>query len=369
MKDIVIVGSLTSRYGGGTGGIATHVEQLAAELERKGCNITIYSDVERSCQVTKKIKIVGIKSKKSIVKYAFDKPLEFSRLIFKRDSLTLKEKITSNEIVSNHKVENTVLHIHSLHNTIFEDKLLEKFECVFTDHGFWQSKTKSVSEIKNRILKSKVTISVSNYAQKILTSTIPDLPKNKLKVIYNPIKVKYNKDNTCEYQKEHIFFNGYSESMTRKGFVDFCELAKENENIEFIAIADSEAGNYARLLSLKNLTMLGKCSYDEITSLYRKSKIMVLPSNSESFGLVYIEAALNGVPVIGFEPVINEFNQYFGFDIGVAYSPNDEGIELLQKKFTDLYNSDITLSRKKEQIQKRISWDTKISEFIDVYTS
>lgn len=60
----------------------------------------------------------------------------------------------------------------------------------------------------------------------------------------------------------------------------------------------------------------------EVRKLLLRSRVMCLPSRSETFGLAYIEALACGTPVVGFGPTIREIRDEMGIEIG---EPLDSG--------------------------------------------
>jgi glycosyltransferase involved in cell wall biosynthesis len=69
----------------------------------------------------------------------------------------------------------------------------------------------------------------------------------------------------------------------------------------FSRMADAAAG-------VKRVQVHGRLGHDELRQLMRGQAALVVPSLSESFGLVYLEALSEGLCVIGFDRVIEEFH-------------------------------------------------------------
>ena len=53
-----------------------------------------------------------------------------------------------------------------------------------------------------------------------------------------------------------------------------------------------------------------------VIDVMRSAELVCLPSHSESFGLVMIEALAAGAPVVGFGPTLNEIRDRLGIDVG-----------------------------------------------------
>ncbi|MEZ9530310.1 glycosyltransferase family 4 protein [Vibrio sp. 10N.286.51.F4] len=368
MKEIIIIGTLTDKFGGRTGGIAVHVEQLASELSRKGFIVTVYSDTCITTRSCNGFDVIGVKNKLSTIKTFLVNPVKSIVRLIKRDLIGIK-KLTLKRILSqSHKPAETVIHVHSLHNSLIDDEIMFEFDCIFTDHGFWQAKDYNNELIQHRIEKSKGIISVSKYAQKILLSEFSIPETSKLYVVHNPVLMRSIVMGN-DKSREHVFFNGLSESIERKGFLDFLYLTESNFGDKFVAIVDNRAKSYCEKLSINNLEIKGKCNLDEVNGIYDKSKAMVLPSRSESFGLVYIEAALSGVPVIGYKPVIDEFNNILNIDIGLPFDPENEDKHDLLDKYRELMSTKYDHEEIYEAIKCHLGWFNQIDKFILIYKS
>src|SRR5690606_22953857 len=58
-----------------------------------------------------------------------------------------------------------------------------------------------------------------------------------------------------------------------------------------------------------NIEYKGHLDRKDLQRELANSSVLVVPSLSESFGLVYIEALIAGVAIIGYENVVNEFRE------------------------------------------------------------
>ena len=93
----------------------------------------------------------------------------------------------------------------------------------------------------------------------------------------------------------------------------------------------------------ENIVFCGKLNKEELLKLYRDSDIFVLPSKHETFGLVYLEAMSQGLPVIytknqGFDQVFED--GVVGYPI--KYNSINEMIEkilLIEKRYKDIAKS------------------------------
>ena len=133
-----------------------------------------------------------------------------------------------------------------------------------------------------------------------------------------------------------------NENVQGKHFVTVLKMNKrivKRKNIKNLLIAFSQIKNYDVKLTVvgdgdykdeiekwvRNLNLVDKVTFtgnvenDQIDSYYRKAEAFLLPSISESFGLVYAESLLNGTPIM-------YSTGYLGFDgffdgVGVGVDP------------------------------------------------
>lgn len=59
-----------------------------------------------------------------------------------------------------------------------------------------------------------------------------------------------------------------------------------------------------------------------LRDLFLRSNVLCLPSDSESFGIVFIEALACGTPVVGFGPTVREIRDTMGIEIGEPLDRN-----------------------------------------------
>jgi glycosyltransferase involved in cell wall biosynthesis len=80
-----------------------------------------------------------------------------------------------------------------------------------------------------------------------------------------------------------------------KGGQLLVDLAKEMPDVQFLGV-EGGYGDQVRDTSLRNLTYMSKT--DKIEEVYKKSKIVIMPSDLETWGRVAIEAMAASTPVI-----------------------------------------------------------------------
>jgi glycosyltransferase involved in cell wall biosynthesis len=274
-----------------------------------------------------------------------------------------------------------IIHVHSLNRPIIS--FLDEFNIpiVVTDHGFWhQRHSSSLSKqvrfdkkIRTHVGIARRVISVSAYAQSRLRPFIGEESKSVL--IPNPITFK--KDYSLEAgkfkqkEKKYIFFNGFTESVKIKGLKDLLEaLVVLKEDVKLIVIANEEGQKLCELYAGKvDLKVYSAQPFSKVQEFYAVSNVFVLPSKSESFGLVYLEALSFGVPVIGFEPTCSEFAKVLQCDIGDTYTSNKDTIEDLAAKIKSVLSREFDNEMIRQRVSDNYGWDKGVHKFISCYKS
>jgi len=122
--------------------------------------------------------------------------------------------------------------------------------------------------------------------------------------------------------KEKKFTNEFSvifagRYTTVKGFEDLIKVADELRYVDFYLIGDN---NY--ISNLPNVKNLGKMDNSVILNIFDKNSVLILPSYSETFGLVILEAMARGLVVLASD--LATIREYFidGRN-GYLFTPGD----------------------------------------------
>lgn len=157
-------------------------------------------------------------------------------------------------------------------------------------------------------LAAEKIIAVSNYTKQILVDYYSINP-HKIEVVHNGI----NPDNHTATEQEHyyspsnpmVLFLG--RLSLQKGAMHFLEMAslvhQKRPDVQFVIAGggDMFGALIDRSIELgleNNILFAGKVDSAEATLLYKQASAFVMPSLSEPFGLVALEAALHETPVI-----------------------------------------------------------------------
>jgi len=157
--------------------------------------------------------------------------------------------------------------------------------------------------------KADKIIAVSNYTKNILTEHYGISP-DKIHVVHNGSSEQIQMKecihtNYRETKNPMVLFLG---RMTiQKGPVQFLKMAENihriRPEVQFVMAGEgnmmSEIIDRACEMNLHDcIVFTGKVSDDEAKSLYRQADCFVMPSLSEPFGLVALEAISHGTPVV-----------------------------------------------------------------------
>ncbi|AFK22365.1 glycosyltransferase family 4 protein [Pyrococcus sp. ST04] len=161
---------------------------------------------------------------------------------------------------------------------------------------------------KRYLSKPHRIIAVSRAAREF----IKQFSKVPVEVIPNGVDISYFSPKDRDYAKEVISdkLNIPKENIIlyvgrlepRKG-VSYLISAMQNVNGNLLIAGDGSLRSIlikkASIVSKNKIIFLGKINYSDLSLLYKAADVFVLPSLSEAFGIVLLEAMASGTPVIG----------------------------------------------------------------------
>lgn len=125
---------------------------------------------------------------------------------------------------------------------------------------------------------------------------------------------------------------------------------------------------YEKLKATKdiNLQICPPTDREGLIELYKQNDIFIMPSFTETFGLVYPEAMSQGLPVIytknqGFD------KQFPDGEIGFAINPKDEGE--IAEKILSIINNYENISKNCIKYYVKFDWNVISDKYINIYNS
>jgi len=182
------------------------------------------------------------------------------------------------------------------------------------DRTHFQPNSWIADQERNGFLRADRIIAVSNYTKNILTQHYGINP-HKISVVYNGHDVPpgtnlhlQHKNIVTDAKKKRLPLVLFLGRMTIQKnptlFLDVAKLVtKAQPNVQFVMAGDggmlTELIDRACEMGLgENVIFTGKVGKREAEQLYRQADCFVMPSVSEPFGLVALEAIAHGTPVI-----------------------------------------------------------------------
>lgn len=175
--------------------------------------------------------------------------------------------------------------------------------------------------------------------------------KKPIQVLYNTIDTKKYHNSPALKQEarqklgispEAFVVIGNGQVQPRKRVDVFLNMAQHMPDVEFIWVGGipfgavaSENNAMQKMMKQapKNLRFTDVIPLSEVADYYRAADVFVLPSEQETFGLVVVEAAAAGLPVVLRD--IADYDDTFRGDAIIAASDDDFGVsvqELRQNK-------------------------------------
>ena len=207
------------------------------------------------------------------------------------------------------KNEYTTIHIHSSFAGVIVRSLLllrlidkNKYRVVFTPHCF--SFIMDISERKRKIY-SFIEGQLASYNDYIVANSDFEyqqaikygVSREKLKIIYNGVSFDNVKAHHVMRMTNNNLFVGRFDRQ--KGYDFLIEIIKRLDKDRFVfnIVGDSVHDNVDKIFS-ENVVYHGWKKKDELRDYFLNNDFLLMPSRWESFGLVAVEAQINGLPVL-----------------------------------------------------------------------
>lgn len=300
------------------GGVGVHIHTLSKELIKQGHEVYVitypHSDLKDIDGIhvigTSGINIPGIRG-----------------LMFKRNAQKALENLIK-------EVDIDIIHGHYLFPAgaaACDAGSKNNIKTYVTAHGsdmFEMYKKQSfMRPFINKVLKrADVVFAVSNALKKEILSTNVSGIESKTRLYWNSVDIrKFSKDNKNILEsrgKPIILFVG---NIIKRKNVNLILEAKKQSNVDYevVVVGDgpllNELKNKVEKENISDVRFLG--SRSDVENIIPGCDVLVLPSFSESFGLVLIEALACEKPVIGSN--VGGISEIITDDVGLLVDPND----------------------------------------------
>lgn len=185
------------------------------------------------------------------------------------------------------------------------------------------------SPIKNVLKSADSVLAVSNALKHEIIATGVNGIANKTRLSWNSVDINKfsNKENTSfkdEYRisdKPVVLFIG---NLIKRKNVESLIEAKKIANSDYYLVIVGDGPLFKKLKkkvddeNVRDVIFTG--SRDDVENIIPSADVLVLPSFSESFGLVLIEALACGKPVIGSD--VGGITEIINDDVGLLIDPN-----------------------------------------------
>ena len=145
----------------------------------------------------------------------------------------------------------------------------------------------------------------------------------------------------------------------QKGLDYLIQAAKELPSIEFKIVGTGEEEERIKSCIPKNVELLGYVSHERLLDLYARAPIFCLPSISETFGLVIIEAMASGCAIVSTVPL-----DYEGRKIDIR---NVEQLREAIRYLFDNRNVCLKMGEINRNKAKDYNWDDFVDSMVEVY--
>jgi glycosyltransferase involved in cell wall biosynthesis len=363
------------------GGIGIHVNELINSLQKNGCHVTVIVArlKRRGNDVFSVEKINGV----TVVKFPtesegnFRKNYGFWPIQWANLNTTLFPEVL--KFLNEEKQVFDLIHAHDYYHSFISVGLKEmlKIPLVTTIHALTPPVNHFDDSMRRYIIQaSNSVISVSaSLKERIIERYVHIKPE--IIVIHNGVRLLPHKFSMIDVTAKkrdilfcgRLFFTKGAEVLIR-AFSKMASLKKYKLKLVGEGPLKEKLHDLVNELEISDkVSFLGYKQPTEVRKIMQNSKIVVVPSIDEPFGLVALEAMSEGVPLISTtagglkEFVINGVN-------GIAVPPGD--VDSLSLAMEELLNNEV-LQRELVKnalltVQKH-GWDRVAHETVDVYNS
>lgn len=221
---------------------------------------------------------------------------------FNAIKILLLKKLLNIKAIKNIKSD-YIITTREFHNKLVSKYAQKNIVKIATEHNYHNNDKKYVKKLIKSLKNYDYLITVSKELRDYYKNMISNV-----KVVYIPNTLDNLPDKKSSLKEDNIISVG--RFSTEKGFDDLIDVFKivndavPNSKLYLIGDGDQASIIRQKVKDYKlndKVIMPGFLSQSEIEKYYLKSKLYVMTSHTESFGLVLIEAMAHKIPCIAFD--------------------------------------------------------------------
>ena len=319
------------------GGVGVHIHTLSKELVKQGHEVYVITYPHKEIKDIDGIHVIGTKG--------LSIP-GVRGLMFKLNAKkALKELIQKEDI--------DIIHGHYLFPAgavAVEVGNKHKLKTYVTAHGsdmfeLYKKQPFMRSPIKKVLKNADGVFAVSNALKhEIIATGVPGIA-NKTKLSWNSVDIdKFSNKENDSFKQEYKLFDKpvvlFVGNLIKRKNVDSLLEAKKIANSDYYLVIVGDGPLFKKLKKkaeeedVRDVIFTG--SRNDVEDIIPSCDVLILPSFSESFGLVLIEALACGKPVIGSD--VGGISEIINNDVGLLVNPND--ISSIADAIDNLVNDD-----------------------------
>ena len=303
------------------GGVGVHIHTLSKKLVEQGHEVYVITYPHKEIKDIDGIHVIGTKG--------LNIP-GVRGLMFKKNAKRALENLLSKEDID-------IIHGHYLFPAgaaAVEVGKKHGIKTYVTAHGsdmfeLYKSQPLMRPTLKNVLKDADVVFAVSNALKHEIIATGVVGIADKTRISWNSVDInkfstKQNNSFKDEYKlndKPIVLFVG---NLIKRKNVDSLLEAKKIANSDYYLVVVGDGPLFKKLTkkvedeNIRDVIFTG--SRDDVESIIPSCDVLILPSFSESFGLVLIEALACGKPVIGSD--VGGISEIINDDVGLLVNPN-----------------------------------------------
>ena len=319
------------------GGVGVHIHTLSKELVKKGHEVYVITYPHKDIKDIDGIHVIGTKG--------INIP-GVRGLMFKKNAKKALKELVSREDID-------IIHGHYLFPAgaaAVEVGKEHGIKTYVTAHGsdmfeMYKKQPYMRSTLKKVLKKADVVFAVSNALKHEIIATGVEGISNKTKLSWNSVDINKFKNNSDTSFKNEFDLSGkpivlFVGNLIKRKNVDSLLEAKKIANSDYYLVIVGDGPLFKNLKkkvdddNIRDVIFTG--SRSDVENIIPSCDLLVLPSFSESFGLVLIEALACGKPVIGSD--VGGITEIINENVGLLVNPNK--VSSIARAIDDLVNDE-----------------------------